>query len=162
MRARRELITAARHVQIRQAVSICVEKSGGPVLIVLICLPRLPLGGLDEAAVLALDEQFAGNSWGSADEHIIQSVAGPIRHREWRAVARKLVGQQLLYGVVDLRRGWLRELQSSGIERLEPLLPPRPGTGQIGWAFLLLCIGLPDDQQAVSPETCQQLIAAVG
>src|ERR1700730_6963125 len=162
MRARRDLIAAARHVQVRTAVPVRVEKGGAPVLIVLVSRPGLPLGRLDEAAVLALDEQFAGRSWGSADEHIVQSVTVHVRYREHGAVAGKLVGQERLYGVVGLRRGWRRVLQPPEIEWLERLFSGRSRPWEVGGALLLICIGLLDDQETVSAQTCKQLITPVG
>jgi hypothetical protein len=62
MRARRELVTAACHVKVRPPVPVRIEESGAPDVKILVSLPRLPLGSLDEAAVLVLDEQFAGGS----------------------------------------------------------------------------------------------------
>src|SRR5260221_1196102 len=61
------MISAARDVEIRQAISIRVEEHGPPILVRLVGLPRLPLRGCDETAVLLLDVQHAWHACGAAN-----------------------------------------------------------------------------------------------
>jgi len=51
----------------------------------------LTLAGFDEAAVLPLHEQLAGDARRAANEDIIQTVAVHVSHRERWGLAGKLV-----------------------------------------------------------------------
>ena len=99
-RPRRELIATARHVQVRQSISVRVEEECAPVLIGLVGFPRLALRRFDEPAVALLEKELARNTGCTTDEHIVESIAIHVGNGQGRALAGQQVRQEGLHGVI--------------------------------------------------------------